>query len=147
MKKIVLLIIGIILANIFAYSQSNLDSVISKYLVEARQIGKSINTTTQVKEGKFLKKTNYFFDKKPIIRVSDSITLQPVIFGCYKSHAGKYLLIQFKINSNSIFYFYGDSKLLYDLEKLRNEILEKVKPSINDEEVAALVNYLSLCYL
>lgn len=147
MKKIVVVIGGIILTNVSVYSQSNLDSVISKYLVETKQINKAINTTIMVKEGKLLKNVNYFFIKKPIIRLSNSSIIQPVIFGCYKSHTTKYLLIQLNSSSNSTFYFYGNNKLLYEIEKLKNEILESIIPSLKDEESATLINYLSLCYL
>jgi hypothetical protein len=147
MKKIVVFFVGISLSNASVYSQINLDSVISKYLVETRQINKAINTTVELKRGKLLKNVNYFFIKKPIIRLSNSSFIQPVVFGCYKSHSTKYLLIQLNSSSNSTFYFYGNNKLLYEIEKLKNEVLENITPSLKDEESATLINYLSLCYL
>lgn len=147
MKKIAVVIIGIIFANASVYSQNNLDSIICKYLVESGQIKKAINTTTKLKEGKLIRNTNYFLVKKPFIRLSNSITLQPIIFGCYKSHTAKYLLIQLNTSSNSTFYFYGNNKILYEIEKLKNEVFENMKLFLKDEEAATLINYLSLCYL
>src|ERR1700730_7017730 len=100
MKNIILLIVGIILAARSGYAQKILDSVICKYLVESGQIEKSVNNITRT-GGKLLKNTNYFMEKKPVIRLSDSTTLQPVIFGCYKTHASKHLLIELKRSSGS----------------------------------------------
>ena len=134
------------MVNTVVYSQDNVDSVICKYLIEIGQFEKGINTTKKVKEGVLIKKSNYFFQKKPIMRLSNSVTIQPIIFGCYKSHARKFLLIQMKVNANSNFYFYGNNNLVYEIEKLREEVFQKV-PSLKDEESAALINYLSSCYL
>jgi hypothetical protein len=81
-----------------------------------------------------------------MMMLSNSIAIQPIIFGCYKSHARKFLLIQMKVNANSNFYFYGNDNLFYEIEKLKEEVIKKV-PSLKAEESAALINYLSLCYL
>lgn len=147
MKKATLLIAATILAYTTVYSQNDVDSAVCRHLVESGQIDKAVNTTAKVKEDQFLKSTNYFYSKKPVIKVSDSMTLEPVIFGCHSSHAAKNLLVCLKINSNAVFYYYGNNKLLVDIEKIRQEILETIKPSLNDEDVAVLINYLSACYL
>ncbi len=130
-----------------SYSQRTLDSVIRKFLVDKNQIDKAIHTRIKTKEGGFLEKANYFLEKKPVIHLSDTITVQPVIFGCYKSHASKFLLIEYKIRSKSLFYVFGEERLLQEIDKLRKELLESEEISWNDDDVAALVNYLSLCYL
>lgn len=130
-----------------ACAQNRLDSFVTKFLIDKKQIDKAINTKTKVKEGEFVTKANYFLLKKPAIRLSDSVSLQPVIFGCYTSHAPKYLLIEHKMRSTSVFYVYGEDRLLQEINKLRQEILKGEKISWNDDDVAALINYLSLCYL
>lgn len=147
MKRAALFTAGIFLATVCAYAQNNLDSVICKYLVKTRQIEKIINTKSRIKEGMSVKSTNYFMYKKPLIRLSDAVTIQPVIFGCYRSHSGKHLLIQYTTNVTSVFYFYGAHKLLNDMEKLKRELLLNVQSTLNDEDGATLINYLSLCYL
>jgi hypothetical protein len=130
-----------------AYSQNSVDSVIRKFLIDKDQMDTAINTKVKIKEGGFLKKTNYFSEKKPAIHLADSITLEPVIFGCYKSHAPKFLLIAYKTDTQTHFYIYGADRLLQELNRLHKEILEGVKTSWNDEDAAALINYLSICYL
>ena len=147
MKGFLIFIATIVLVSNSAYCQNNLDSAICKHLVETGQIDKAINTTTKVKDDSFLKNTNYFYSKKPVIRVSNTITVEPVIFGCYVSHTGKNLLITVNVNARSTFYYYGNNKLLADIERLKHEILETVKPSLSDNDEAALINYLSACYL
>ena len=130
-----------------AYTQNSVDSVIRKFLIDKHQMDTAINTKTKIKEGGFLKKANYFSEKKPAIHLSDSITLQPVIFGCYKSHAPKFLLVAYKTGTQTHFYIYGEERLLQELNRLHKEILDGVKTVWNDEDAAALINYLSLCYL
>ena len=147
MKKTVLFTAAIFIATVFAYAQNNLDAVICKHLVETRQLEKIINTKSRIRAGVALKSTNYFMFKKPVIRLANAVTIQPVIFGCYSSHAGKHLLVQYKTNGTSVFYFYGDHTLLNDMEKLKRELLLNVQSDFNDEDQAALINYLSLCYL
>ena len=146
MKKVIIIIAGIIVTAASCYSQSNLDSAICKYLVESRQMEKPVNNVTKA-GGKLVKNTNYFLEKKPVIRLSNSSTLQPVIFGCYKSHANRYLLVRMEVNSKSSFYFYGSNKLLDEVEKLKVELIETLNFSLNDEALARLINCLSSCYL
>lgn len=129
------------------YAQSSLDSVICKYLVENGEIDRTVDSTSRMHEGKLVRKTNYFFDRKPEIYLSDSVTILPVIFGCYKSHTNKYLLIKVDNQSTTTVFFYGKGKLLQEVDKLRAELIDQLKPSFKDENIAALMNYLSLCYL
>src|SRR3954447_13714913 len=111
MKGILIFVATIVLGHKSSYCQNNLDSAICKYLVQTGQVDKAINTTTKVKDDNFLKSTNYFYSKKPVIRVSNTITVEPVIFGCYVSHTGKNLLITVNVNAHSTFYYYGKNKL------------------------------------
>ena len=146
MKKATLTIFGLFLYIVCCYSQTSLDSVICKYLVQQKEINEPVNTIKR--SGKRLvKNTNYFFEKKPVIRLSDSTALQPVIFGCYKSHTSKYLLVQIQRKSQRVSYFYGSNKLLYEIDKLKEQLLNNLKVALNDEALAALINYLSSCYL
>lgn len=146
MKKNAFLIAGVLLCAISCHSQSNLDSVIGKYLVERKQLEKPIDSIHKT-GNKLLKNTNYFLEKKPIIRLSRASSIHPVIFGCYKSHTNKYLLIHLKTNLKSVFYFYGENNLFDEIDKLKKQILEDLKLSLNDEALATLINYLSFCYL
>jgi hypothetical protein len=145
--KIAVLIAGLILITKISISQTNLDSLICKYLVEKNEIEKPVNKTVKLKEGKYSKSSNYFYEKKPLIRITTGITIQPIIFGCYKSHSRKYLLLQFDTNSESKFYIYGEKRLFNEIDKLKAHLAESVNTQLTDEAIASLVNYLLLCYL
>ncbi|MBD0296292.1 MAG: hypothetical protein M3342_11865 [Bacteroidota bacterium] len=147
MKKSITIIGCLLLLCKASRSQTVLDSVVCRFLIERKELDKTIHSKTKIKEGEFVEKANYFLEKKPAIRLSDSIILQPVIFGCYKSHAPKYLLVEYKVKAKSIFYVYGEDRLLQEINRLNKEILEGIITSRNDNDAAALINYLSLCYL